>query len=132
MPTGQGDNSFSGNFNAPVVVDSRVSGGVHSHGDFIQAGAEPATVTAELLAQLGELRAEVEALAGSLPKAEVALDAIDDLTADAQAVQDGQQPEPTVARSRWEKIRSLLSGATQLTANLATIGQSVAQIFGSG
>jgi hypothetical protein len=47
-------------------------------------------------------------------------------------MQDGQDPEPAVARSRWEKIKSLLGGATQVTADLATIGQSVAQLFGPG
>jgi hypothetical protein len=130
MPTGNGDN-FSGNFNAPIVTGSTVSGGVHSHGDFV---LQPAggSAPAELIAQLGELRAKVETLASSLPKTEVALDSIDDLAADVQAVQDGQDPEPVVARSRWEKIRSLLGGATQVTADLAKIGQSVAQLFGPG
>jgi hypothetical protein len=128
MPSGKGDD-FSGNFNAPIVTGSTVSGGVHSHGDFVLQPAG-ASVPAVLIAQLGELRAKVETLASSLPKTEVALDSIDDLTADVQAMQDGQDPEPAVARSRWEKIKGLLGGATQVTADLATIGHSVAQLFG--
>jgi hypothetical protein len=131
MPTGRGDSSFSGNFNAPVVVGSHVRGDVRSEGDFVQLAPDPAAA-AGLLAQLGELRAKVEGLIGEAPEAEGALGSIDDLTADAEAARGGQDPEPAAARGHWGRIRSLLGGATQVTADLAKIGQSVAQVFGGG
>ena len=128
MPTSKGDH-FSGNFNAPVVTGGRIDGHVSSHGDmYVQA---PAGV-ADLLALLAELRAQVASAEPAVPKKDVVLDNLDDLTADTRARQQDQPVQPTVARSRWEKIRSLLTGATQVTADLATIGQSVAQVFGHG
>ena len=132
MPTGTGDNFSSSYFNAPVVTGGRISGNVSSHGNMtVHSGLSSDTVT-ELLALLTALRREVEAAGPAVPKQEVVLDTIDDLTADAQAAQANQAVEPAVPRSRWEKIRALLSGATQVTADLAKIGQSVAQVFGHG
>ncbi|HSV64455.1 MAG TPA: hypothetical protein VLJ59_00925 [Mycobacteriales bacterium] len=139
MPTSRG-NSFSGNFNAPVVVGSQVDGDVSSSGDFVVQPAPPAGSSAELVALLAALRAEVAAAGPGIPKHEVILDNIDDLTADVEATEgteatgDGAtpEPEPAVARSRWAKIKSLLGATTQVTADLAKIGQSIGQLFGHG
>jgi hypothetical protein len=122
-------NIISGN-NAPVTVGSHVSN-LTSNSSMQVARSGPGT--ADLLALLTALRREVETAQPAVPKQEVVLDTIDDLTADAQAAHGGSQAvEPAVARSRWEKIRSLLVGATQITADLTQIGQGVGQLFGYG
>jgi len=124
-----GNNVFSGNFNAPVVAGGHVDN-MTSHSSMYVAGSGP--TTADLLALLAELRAQVQAAQPALPRAEVVLDNLDDLQTDVQASQEGGTVEPAVARSRWEKVRALLSGATEITADLAKIGQSVAAVFGHG
>jgi len=126
-PTGR--NVFSGNFNAPVVAGGHVEN-LTSHSSMYVAGSGP--TTAELLALLAELRTQVQAAQPDLPRAEVALDYLDDLQTDVRARQEGGPVEPAVARSRWEKVRSLLVGATQITADLTQIGQGVGQLFGYG
>jgi len=129
MPTSKGDN-FSGNFNAPVVTGGRIEGNVTSSGSMQVSVANQ--VAADLLGLLAELRAQVQAAQPNLPKAEVVLDNLDELQTDIRARQEGGPVEPAVAHSRWKKVQSLLSGATQITANLAQIGQSVAAVFGLG
>src|SRR5439155_14468186 len=110
MPTGKGDNFSGSNFNAPVVTGGQISGDVTSYGDMTVHSGVSGTPD-ELLALLAALRREVEAAQPAVPKQEVVLDTIDDLAADAQAVQGSQAVEPAVPRSRWEKIKTLLSGA---------------------
>jgi hypothetical protein len=124
-----GSNVFSGNFNAPVVAGGHVDN-LTSHSSMYVAGGGSAT--AELLASLAELRAQVQAAQPALSRAEVVLDNLDDLLAAVQARQDGGAVEPAVARSRWEKVRSLLAGAIQITADLTQIGQGLGQLFGYG
>jgi hypothetical protein len=127
-PTGR--NVFTGNnFNAPVVAGGHVDN-LTSYSSMQVAGSGP--TTAELLASLAELRTQVQAAQPALPRAEVVLDNLDDLQTDVRASQEGGAVEPAVARSRWEKVRSLLVGATQITADLTQIGQGVGQLFGSG
>src|SRR5215475_6861443 len=102
-------NVFSGNnFNAPVIAGGHVDN-LTSHSSMYVAGSGP--TTAELLALLAELRAQVQAAQPDLPRTEVVLDNLDDLQTDVRARQEGAAVEPAVARSRWEKIKSLLSGA---------------------
>jgi hypothetical protein len=127
-PTGR--NVFTGNnFNAPVVAGGHVDN-LTSYSSMQVAGSGP--TTAELLASLAELRTQVQAAQPALPRAEVVLDNLDDLQTDVRASQEGGTVEPAVARSRWEKVRSLLVGATQITADLTQIGQGVGQLFGYG
>jgi hypothetical protein len=122
MPKGD---HFSGNFNGPVVTGGEIDGNVTSSGN-MYVGA----TAADLLALLTGLRAQVEAAEPAVPKREVVLESLDDLLADTEAVRADRPVEPAVARSRWEKVRSLLAGATQVTADLFTIGQGVTQVFG--
>jgi hypothetical protein len=133
MPAGKGDR-FSGNFNAPIVSGGTVHGDVSSHGDFLIQAAPDQAAGRELLALLAELRAQVAAAGAELPKQEVILDSLDDLAADVEATRDPDRHDPdhAVARSRWSKVTALLTGATRITADLATIGTNVAHLFGSG
>ncbi len=90
----------------------------------IEAGGTEATVAS--LASLVE-RLATEVRGGGLAKQEVLEDTLTDLAADLRAE---EAAEPAVVRSRWEKVKGLLSGVVQFSELVAKISDQIQKIFG--
>jgi hypothetical protein len=116
------ENRFTntGTNTGPVVFGGTVHGDLKG-GDGHQ-GAAP-EVTAELVALLSRLRAEVTV--ADVAKREVIEDNLDDLAKDAQ----DPDATPAVAKSRWEKVKSLLTGLSQFTELVAKISGHVTTLW---
>ncbi|MFD8492231.1 hypothetical protein [Amycolatopsis sp. NPDC059657] len=113
---------ITGTNNGPIVTggtnSGSISGGTIHHGPSDQ-------VTGELIALLTLLRVEVGK--AGVAKQEVIEDNLADLTTDAR---NPDEVIPAVVVSRWEKVKSLLSGTAQFTELIAKISEHVSKVFG--
>jgi hypothetical protein len=115
---------FTGNYiNGPVVTGGEIE--TVSGGGTMSVGLP----VPDLLAALAALRAEIADTRP--PKTEVLLDNVDDLAGCVAAERAGEPVEAAVAVSHWRKIATTLRGGVGITADLAQIGQAVAQLFGA-
>jgi hypothetical protein len=108
-------------------ITNKVSIGGDNSGRITQTGIEGGgseAATTSLLQLIERLTAEVRGK--DLAKQEVLEDTLTDLAADVRA---GDAAEPAVVRSRWEKVKGLLSGAVQFSELVAKISEQVQKIF---
>ncbi len=101
-----------GGDNSGKIAQTGISGGVHKAPD-----------AATLAALIDRLRSEVRGK--ELAKQEVIEDVLDDLADDVR-----DDAEPVVVRTRWEKVKRLLTGATQFTELIAKISEHIHKLFG--
>ncbi len=112
---------ITGVSNAPIVTGGENTGTIS--GGTIHYGATPEQV-GDLVALLARLRAEVGR--SDVAKREVVEDNLDDLTED---VRNPEGADSAVALSRWEKVKKLLSGASDFTELIGKISENVSRLF---
>jgi hypothetical protein len=109
-------------------ISNKVSIGRDNNGSITQTGiggdVSESAVVAELGTLLDQLRAELHGQ--ELPKQAVIEDSLDDLAEDVRNTTDA---DPAVARSRWDKVKGLLTGVAQFTDLVAKISTHVHQLF---
>ncbi|GAB2738712.1 hypothetical protein [Amycolatopsis magusensis] len=116
---------IGGDSTAPIVQAGRNDGVVVA----VSGGA--VVVPDQLIALLDQLRAGVGRT--DLRGREVVEDSLADLTEDVRALRDrgaAAEVNAAVAKSRWEKVRSLLGGAVQFAPLVVAISGHIEKLFG--
>ncbi|WP_158889276.1 hypothetical protein [Amycolatopsis anabasis] len=115
--------------NAPIITGGTSSGAI-SGGTYYAAPEGREQALAELIELLERLRAEV---ADREPAGrEVLEDNLADLVQDARNLGDparAEEVEPAVVRSRWAKVKGLLTEVSQVSEVVAKTSESIGQIF---
>ncbi|UJW30219.1 hypothetical protein L3Q67_34150 [Saccharothrix sp. AJ9571] len=115
---------IGGDSTAPIVQAGRIDG-------VIAVGGDPQVVPDQLIALLEQLRVGVGQ--AGLRGREVVEDSLMDLTDDVRALRDrgaAAEVNAAVAKSRWEKVRSLLVGAVQFAPLVVAISGHIEKLFG--